>query len=650
MSTTQPTPKFTPPSESSHWRLGFWALIVTQFQTAFNDYGVQWVVIYLVVATNFSHAARDRFMLVVGAVLAIPFLLFSMLGGNFADRYSKRTVTMGTKLMEMVTMGITIFGLYLHNLPIECAGVFLISSQSALFGPSKYGLLPELVPESKLSWANGILGLVTFLGSILAVMAAGYMVVTLQSREYIAGLALLGTSVLGFIASTLISKVPAADPEKKLKLNPLIDLREQMKAVNADRALAWAVAGNVFLWFLAAFVQYAIVIFGSDYLRVNEELTSYMQAALAIGVCIGSVAAGYLSHGKIEVNLIPAGRRRHDAFRPLPLRLRPHAHQRHLPALPARLLRRLLCRPDRRAHSASRPKPEEKGGVLAAANFWSFAGVGVAPGVFWFFHTVLHHPPDRVFLDGAILIGIMSLFAIYLVPDILVRVVIWIVMHSIYHLQSRHRENIPKTGGALLVSNHMSLIDALLILGAARRPVRFLIFKDIYDMPAVNLFARMIDAIPISSSLRPRDMIHSLRAATEAIKSGELVCIFAEGQITRIGNLLPFRRGLERIMKNVDAPIIPVYLDGMWGSVFSFERGRFIWKLPAAFPTPSPSLSASLCPEIPKASPCARPCRNCRPIPSPNTARACAHSCAASCIPRMCIRSASPWETSAARA
>jgi acyl-[acyl-carrier-protein]-phospholipid O-acyltransferase/long-chain-fatty-acid--[acyl-carrier-protein] ligase len=585
MSTTQPTPKFTPPSESSHWRLGFWALIATQFQTAFNDYGVQWVVIYLVVATNFSHAARDRFMLVVGAVLAIPFLLFSMLGGNFADRYSKRTVTMGTKLMEMITMGITIFGLYLHNLPIECAGVFLISSQSALFGPSKYGLLPELVPESKLSWANGILGLVTFLGSILAVMAAGYMVVTLQSREYIAGLALLSTSVLGFIASTLISKVPAADPEKKLKLNPLIDLREQMKAVNADRALAWAVAGNVFLWFLAAFVQYAIVIFGSDYLRVNEELTSYMQAALAIGVCIGSVAAGYLSHGKIEVNLIPAGA---VGMTLSGLFLYGYAH-----TLTSAIF--LLCllgffggffAVPIAALIQSRPKPEEKGGVLAAANFWSFAGVGVAPGVFWFFHTVLHHSPDRVFLDGAILIGIMSLFAIYLVPDILVRVVIWIVMHSIYHLQSRHRENIPKAGGALLVSNHMSLIDALLILGAARRPVRFLIFKDIYDMPAVNLFARMIDAIPISSSLRPRDMIHSLRAATEAIKSGELVCIFAEGQITRIGNLLPFRRGLERIMKNVDAPIIPVYLDGMWGSIFSFERGRFIWKLPRRIPYP----------------------------------------------------------------
>jgi len=173
----------------------------------------------------------------------------------------------------------------------------------------------------------------------------------------------------------------------------------------------------------------------------------------------------------------------------------------------------------------------------------------------------------------------------------MIRVIVWLLIHIIYRLRVVGRENIPRTGGALLVSNHMSLVDALLLMGASRRPVRFLIFKDIYDQPYIKPFAKAIRAIPISSQLRPRDMIHSLREASEAIRQGEIVCIFAEGQITRIGQLLPFRRGMERIMKGTDkggtgAPIIPVHLDGVWGSIFSYERGRFLWKLPHRIPYP----------------------------------------------------------------
>ena len=173
----------------------------------------------------------------------------------------------------------------------------------------------------------------------------------------------------------------------------------------------------------------------------------------------------------------------------------------------------------------------------------------------------------------------------------MIRVIIWILTHIFYRLRVVGRENVPKTGGALLVSNHMSLVDALLLMSASRRPVRFLIFKDIYDQPYVKPFAKMIRAIPISSQLRPRDMIHSLREASEAIRNGEIVCIFAEGQITRIGQLLPFRRGMERIMKGAEKdgtkpPVIPVHLDGVWGSIFSYERGRFLWKLPRRIPYP----------------------------------------------------------------
>src|SRR4029077_2703955 len=183
-------------SNNSHappknWQRGFWSLIATQFQGAFNDNALKFLVIYIIVAMNFQQQRRDFLVLVVGALFALPFIFFSMTGGYLADRYSKRSVVIGTKLMEIAVMGVAIAGLALQSLPIECAAVFLISTQSALFGPSKYGLLPELLPEEKLSWGNGIIELGTFIGSITAVMAAGFLSEHFRGREGMAGVILL---------------------------------------------------------------------------------------------------------------------------------------------------------------------------------------------------------------------------------------------------------------------------------------------------------------------------------------------------------------------------------------------------------------------------------------------------------------------------
>lgn len=613
-----PPPNSTPPylrgDGTPGWQLGFWSLIVTQFQNAFNDNAIKFLVIYIIVAMNFPKDMRENLILIVGALFALPFIFFSMAGGNFADRYSKRSVVIGTKLMEIFVMAVTILGLWLHNLPLECAAVFLISSQSALFGPSKYGLLPELVPERKLSWANGIIELGTFLGSITAVMAAGTLAERYHGREQIAGFILLGCTLLGLATSFGITHVPAADPAKKLQWNPIGDLGAQMKTILADRTLAWAVMGNTYLFFLAALLQFTIIIYGHDVLRVDETHISYLQAAVGIGIGIGSVAAGYLSGGKIEYGLIPLGALGMTVFGALLYFKAPSAALAHwLGATAAHIgwpafehasvvIAKLvhLRIPDLgllgffggffavplNALIQHRPRPEQKGGVIAAANFWSFVGIFVAAGAYNIFSARFHQSAAAIFLDGAILTAVMTGYSIYLLPDSLLRLLLWMVTHSVYRIRVEGRENIPETGGALFVSNHMSLVDALLLLASNDRSIRFLIFKDIYDQPYIKPFAKLIRAIPISSQLRPRDMIHSLREASEAIRNGEIVCIFAEGQITRIGQLLPFRRGMERIMKNIDAPIVPVNLDGVWGSIFSYERGRFIWKMPRKIPYP----------------------------------------------------------------
>src|SRR5580693_6914482 len=618
-STAQSSAPHHRPEEKSGWQIGFWSLIVTQFQNAFNDNAIKFLVIYIIVAMNFPKDTRENLILVVGALFALPFIFFSMVGGNLADRYSKRSVVIGTKLMEIFVMAVTILGLWLQNLPLECAAVFLISSQSALFGPSKYGLLPELVPERKLPRANGIIELGTFLGSITAVMAAGALAERYHGREQIAGMILLACTAIGLAASLGISHLPSANPAKKFRKNPLGDLWDQLKIIRADRVLGWAVLGNTYLFFLAVLLQTVILVYGHDVLRFDDVHTTYLQAALAIGIGIGSVAAGYLSGGKIEYGLIPLGALGMTIFGGLLYFNGPSAalaswlettaahvglpFLEHLSVFFAKLVH--LRIPDLwllgffggffavplNALIQHRPRPEQKGGVIAAANFWSFVGIFAAAAAYNVFSARFHQSAAAIFLDGAILTAIMTGYSIYLLPDSLLRLVLWIVTHSVYRIRVEGRENIPQTGGALFVANHMSLVDALLLLASVDRPIRFLIFKDIYEQPYIKPFAKLIRAIPISSQLRPRDMIHSLREASDAIRNGEIVCIFAEGQITRIGQLLPFRRGLERIMKGAEkdggsAPIIPVHLDGVWGSIFSYERGRFLWKLPQRIPYP----------------------------------------------------------------
>jgi acyl-[acyl-carrier-protein]-phospholipid O-acyltransferase / long-chain-fatty-acid--[acyl-carrier-protein] ligase len=584
---TDGAPDSTAHAQSSpqNWRGGFWSLIVTQFQTAFNDNALKFLVIYIIVAMDFPQQRRDFLVLVVGALFAIPFILFSMTGGYFADRYSKRSVTIGTKMLEIAVMVFFIAGLALHSVPMECAGVFLISAEAALFGPSKYGLLPELLPERRLSWGNGIIELGTFVASVSATMAAGILAERYRGREAVAGFMLLAFTCFGLLASFGISRVPAADPVKKFRWNPLGDFGVQWKTMRADRVLGWAVLGNTYLFFLAALLQFTIVIYGHDVLHIDDTRTSYLQAAVGIGIGLGSLAAGYLSGGKIEYGLIPLGAVGMTVFGALLYMPAPSLHiaETHLALLG--FFGGFFAVP-LGAIIQHRPRPEQKGGVIAAANLLSFVGIFIAAGAYYFFADALHQTARGIFLDGAILTLVTTGYSIYLLPDSLLRFVLWAATHSVYRIRVEGRENIPESGGALFVANHMSFVDALLLMASTDRSIRFLMYKGIYDLPFVKPLAKMMGVIPISSELHPREMIHSLREAANAIKNGEVVCIFAEGEITRIGQMLPFRRGFERIMKGLDAPIVPVNLDGVWGSIFSFERGHFFWKLPRSIPYP----------------------------------------------------------------
>jgi acyl-[acyl-carrier-protein]-phospholipid O-acyltransferase/long-chain-fatty-acid--[acyl-carrier-protein] ligase len=584
-STTSATLSSDSSKDRGNWRLGYWSLIATQFQGAFNDNAVKFLVFYLILDMNLAEDRRQGYLGIISVLFALPFILFSMTGGFLADRFSKRSVTIGTKVFEVGVMLFAIYGLLLGSLPLEFASIFLISTQAALFGPSKYGLLPELLPEKKLSWGNGIIELGTFLAIIAGQVASGWLAFHFRARPAYAGLALLSFTVFGLATSFGITRVPRANRERRFRWNPVGDLWNQIGEIRKDRVLGWAVLGNTYLFYLAALVQITILLYGHDLLRLNEVQSSYLQAALGVGIGVGSLAAGYLSGGKIEYGLIPLGALGITAFSFL-------ISRSGLSIVSVRAYLGLIgffggfFAVPLGALIQHRPAPDRKGGVIASANLLSFVGISVAGGAYYVMAEIFQLSPARIFLAGAVMTLAASIYTVYLLPDSLMRLGLWILTKTVYRIRVEGRDNIPERGGALFVCNHMSMVDACLLMASTDRSIRFLMFKDSYEHPLVHPFARMLRCIPISSQLRPRDMIHSLRTATEAIKGGEVVCIFAEGQMTRIGQMLPFRRGFERIMKGVEAPIIPVNLDGVWGSIFSFERGRFLWKFPRRIPYP----------------------------------------------------------------
>ena len=577
-----PASPLTPPASSR----GFWALIVTQFQGAFSDNALKWLVISLIAGMNFSAEKRDELIGVVGALFALPFILFSMGGGFLADRFSKRSVTIGVKFFEIFVMFIALAGLLMNQIYITIGGVFLMGVHSAIFGPSKYGLLPEMLAEKKLSWGNGVLELGTFLAIIGGTVAGGWLCKTFSSAPEWSGIILIGLATAGLFASFGIAKVPAADPAKKFNANFIRELWTQIQLIRRDRALWLAVVGNAYFFAIAALIQFLIIIYAKDVLHLSDPTQAgYLQASIAIGIGIGSYAAGVLSGGKIETGLIPLGAVGMTVCAAL-LGQTGLTFNKVFAGLAAMGFFGGFFIVPVSALLQHRPAREQKGGVLAAANLLSFVGIFLASGVFYLCVPVLKLSAPAIFLLVAFATLAATIYLLFLLPDALLRFVLWLVTNTVYRIRVVGRDHIPAKGGALFVCNHLSFADALLLIGAIDRPIRFLMLKSIYEQRLIHPFAKILGVIPISSEQRPRELLHSLQVAGDAIRNGEIVCIFAEGQITRIGQLLTFQRGFERIMKNVDAPIIPVALDGVIGSPTSFEQGRMVRRLPNRLPHP----------------------------------------------------------------
>jgi acyl-[acyl-carrier-protein]-phospholipid O-acyltransferase/long-chain-fatty-acid--[acyl-carrier-protein] ligase len=398
MGTGQGESEGTIAPEKERVLIGFWALIATQFQGAFSDNALKWLVSFLVLESAATKEYRDfLFVLVVPMVFAIPFLIFSIPGGYFADRFSKRSVTIWTKMLEVLVMGGATYALWQNRLDLAALALFFACMQGAIFGPSKYGLLPELLPTSRLSWGNGVIELWTLIAAIFGTLAGGFLAHYNHGRQLWSGLFLLGLSIVGLCTSFGITLVPAADPGRAFHWNWVKEFLEEIQRMRQDAILWVAVIANTFFWFLGAILLLNIVLYATDILQVDEAHSSYLLAALSLGIGGGSFIAGYASGRKIEMGMILPGL---TGIVLLTAALSvPGLNYLGIMLLLAGLgvCAGFFVVPVN-ALIQNRPRPEFKGRVIGAANLLSFGGIALQPLVQYAMLRLGHPDPAHVFL------------------------------------------------------------------------------------------------------------------------------------------------------------------------------------------------------------------------------------------------------------
>ena len=371
----------------------------TQFQNAFSDNALKQLIILVLLASaaaSAGDAEQDRLVSLVTAVFSAPFILFAMLGGWLADRNSKQSVMTSVKVAEMGIMAFAALALSVENLTLKLCAIFLMGCHSAIFAPSKYGILPEILPHEKLSWGNGILELLTFLGVILGTVAAGIFSDVFKGREWIAGPILMVIAFFGWLLSRRITPVPAADPTCPVRINPVTDLWRQLRIMKQDRDLWRACWGNTGFYFISALVMMNVVVFGKSVLNLTGFQNSMMNVALALGIGFGSVVAGYASRGHIEYRLVPIGALG-LALSTVPMGMEGVSADTFRICMATLGFSAGLFIVPIVSVIQHRPSPESKGAVQGTVSSLSFIGIMAAAGVQWIARETFHITSGQVF-------------------------------------------------------------------------------------------------------------------------------------------------------------------------------------------------------------------------------------------------------------
>ncbi len=522
---------------------------------------------------------------IIGGLFILPFVLFSATSGQLADKYDKAAIARLVKNLEIVFMLVIGAG-FVWQLPVALyIGVFLMGCHSTLFGPAKFAYLPQHLREAELTGGNGLVEMGTFVAILLGTMIGGALVaVPGVGPTYVAAgsivIALLGRVAAGFIPAS-----PPPAPELKINWNPFSETWANLKIANKNRVVFLSMIGISWLWFFGAIFLTSFTGFAKDVLFGNEQVVTLLLATFSVGIGFGSVLCEKMSGHRVEIGLVPFGAIGMTVFA-----VDLYFASNGLPAGPLigaadfisvgenwRIMADLfLLAMFAGFYSVplyslmqSRTDKQFRARIIAANNILNALFMVVASlmatGLLQAGLTL-----PQLYLVVGIMNAAVAMFIFKLVPEFLMRFIIWMLIHTFYRVDKEGLENIPAEGPCVLVCNHVSFVDALVIAGCIQRPVRFVMDHRIFNIPVLNFVFRTAGTIPIASAKENPGMLEKAYARIDNyLKDGEVVCIFPEGRITDNGDLYPFKKGIIRIIERTPVPVIPMALRGLWGSFFS---------------------------------------------------------------------------------
>ncbi len=539
--------------------------------------------------------------LVIGALFILPFLLFSATSGQLADKFDKAALMRAVKWAEIAIMALAGWGFATASVPLLLACVFLMGLHSTLFGPVKFAYLPQHLNERELTGGNGMVEMGTFVAILLGNVAGGLLIaVPAVGAQYVAW-ACLALAVLGRAVVQAVPASPSVDPGLRINWNPATETWRNLKLAYGNRVVFRSLLGISWMWFFGAVFLSQFPAFAKEVLHGNEQVASLLLVVFSVGIGIGSLLCELLSRRHVEIGLVPLGAIGMSVFaidlyfasRALPpaeaLTLAQFAaapaHWRVLADLALLSLFAGLYSVPMYALIQLRSAPSHRARIIAANNILNaLFMIASALGVGALLSAGFTIP--QVFLVVGVLNAVVALYIFLLVPEYLLRFVAFVATRCIYRFKVRGDEHIPAEGAAILVCNHVSFVDAVLLMAASPRPIAFVMDHRIFRFPVLGWLFRLARAIPIAPQREdPAAYAQAFERAREVLSAGHLLCIFPEGAITRDGSLGEFKGGVMKLLETHPVPVIPVALQNLWGSFFSrvdgtamtrpFRRGLF---------------------------------------------------------------------------
>lgn len=578
----------------------FLPYFLTQLLGAFND-NLYKNALFIMIAFGLTreYAVEPDVMINIAAGLFIlPFFLFSAFAGQLADKFEKSKLIQVIKIAEIGIMALAAVAFYFKSVVGLIAVLFLMGSQSTFFGPIKYSILPQHLKVDELMGGNGLVETGTFVAILLGSITGGILISYDDFGMIFVSLAVIIFAGLGWLTAKYIPEAEAAQPDLKLNYNPLSDIWQTLKRVKKRKTVFQSILGISWFWFLGATLLAQMPAYTHNFIGGNELVVNALLVVFTVGIAVGSLLCHRLGRGKIEIGLVPFGSIGLSIFAfdlgfahgdmPTVLigpwefffggdNIRVIIDLLMLGVFGGLYIVPLYAIIQRLTASRERSR------IIAGNNFINafFMLVSSLMAV-WLLSMNLE--VIHVFLVISVLNALVAIYIYRLVPHFLVRFVVWLLVQSVYRVRAKHTEFIPEDGAAILACNHVSFVDPMIVMACSTRPIRFIMDYGFYKLPIAGFFFRMAGAIPITSA-RANKEIHdkALEEVSKALRNGQLVGIFPEGMITRTGDLNPFRPGIERILETDPVPVIPVAVQGLWGSFFSRRFGKAMFQLPRKF-------------------------------------------------------------------